>query len=260
LEAAPVLAKPIEIEASDLSYVRGDRVIMDGLSCTFPRGRISVLAGPSGSGKTTLLRMIACLIQPDTGVLRIDGGTDLATMDGAAVRAFRRRVGMLFQGGALLDSMNIFDNVALPLREHSELSEAEIRDEVHGVFESVGLEAVDALLPGQLSGGMVKRAGLARALIEKPDLLLCDEPFSGLDPPTVRRIEELLEELNERVGATMLITSHHTHSTQRVADHLVLLLEGRAVSGPVESLMANDPRVADFFAEPEPRARHRRAP
>jgi phospholipid/cholesterol/gamma-HCH transport system ATP-binding protein len=255
LEAAQVLAEPIEIEASDLRYVRGDRVIMDGLSCVFPRGRISVLAGPSGSGKTTLLRMIACLIQPDRGALRIDGDTDLATMDGAGVRAFRRRVGMLFQGGALLDSMSIFDNVALPLREHSELSEAQIREEVHGVFEAVGLEAVDALLPGQLSGGMVKRAGLARALIEKPDLLLCDEPFSGLDPPTVRRIEELLQDLNERVGATMLITSHHTQSTHRIADHLVLLLEGRAVSGPMETLMANDARVVEFFAEPAPRRR-----
>jgi phospholipid/cholesterol/gamma-HCH transport system ATP-binding protein len=250
LEAASVLAKPVEIEARGLAYVRGDRVIMDQLSCVFPRGRISVLAGPSGSGKTTLLRMIACLIAPDRGELRIDGGADLATLRDAEVRAFRRRVGMLFQGGALLDAMTIFDNVALPLREHSELSEAQIRDEVHGVFEAVGLEAVDDLLPGQLSGGMVKRAGLARALIEKPDLLLCDEPFSGLDPPTVRRIEELLQDLNERVGATMLITSHHTESTRRIADHLVLLLDGAAISGPTQELMARDARVAEFFAEP----------
>jgi len=146
--------------------------------------------------------------------------------------------------------MSIFDNVALPLREHSELSEAQIREEVHRVFEAVGLDAVDDLLPGQLSGGMVKRAGLARALIEKPDLLLCDEPFSGLDPPTVRRIEELLLDLNGRVGATMLVTSHHTESTRRIADHLVLLLDGAAVSGPTQALMASDARVAEFFAEP----------
>jgi phospholipid/cholesterol/gamma-HCH transport system ATP-binding protein len=257
LEAAPAPAKPIEIEARDLSYVRGDRVIMEALSCVFPRGRISVLAGPSGSGKTTLLRMIACLIQPDRGELRIDGGADLVSMDETGVRRFRRRVGMLFQGGALLDAMTIFDNVALPLREHSELPEAQIRDEVHGVFEAVGLEDIDDLLPGELSGGMVKRAGLARALIEKPDLLLCDEPFSGLDPPTVRRIEELLQDLNERVGATMLITSHHTESTRRIADHLVLLQGGTAVSGPAHELMASDARVAEFFAEPaahEPRS------
>jgi len=254
--AAPVVpassvAKPIEIEAQGLHYARGGRVIMNGLSCRFPRGRISVLAGPSGSGKTTLLRMIACLIQPDRGTLRADGTLDLATMDDAAVRAFRRRVGMLFQGGALLDSMTVFDNVALPLREHSELREGEIRDAVHEVFAAVGLEGVDALLPGELSGGMVKRAGLARALIEKPDLLLCDEPFSGLDPPTVRRIEELLAGVNERVGATMLITSHHSASTRRIADHLVLLVDGGAVSGPAASLLRDDPRVADFFVELE---------
>lgn len=243
------MAKPIEIEARGLCYTRGTRVIMDGLSCVFPRGRISVLAGPSGSGKTTLLRMIACLIHPDSGAIRIDGEADLAQLGSSAVRAFRRRVGMLFQGGALLDSMSVFDNLALPLREHSELGETQIRDEVHRVFEAVGLEAVDDLLPGQLSGGMVKRAGLARALIEKPDLLLCDEPFSGLDPPTVRRIEELLQRVNESAGATMLITSHHTQSTLRIADHLVLLQDGAAISGATEALLHDDPRVAEFFAE-----------
>ncbi len=243
------MAKPIEIEAQGLCYTRGSRVIMNQLSCVFPRGRISVLAGPSGSGKTTLLRMIACLIRPDQGALRIDGEADLTELGLGAVRAFRRRVGMLFQGGALLDSMSVFDNVALPLREHSELGEAEIRDEVHRVFEAVGLDSVDALLPGQLSGGMVKRAGLARALIEKPDLLLCDEPFSGLDPPTVRRIEELLMQVNQSGGATMLITSHHTESTRRMADHLVLLLDDGAVSGDTKALLQNDARVAEFFAE-----------
>jgi len=249
LGAAHAVARAIEIEAQGLCYTRGSRVVMDGLSCVFPRGRISVLAGPSGSGKTTLLRMIACLIRPDRGVLRIDGEADLALLGSGAVRAFRRRVGMLFQGGALLDSMSVFDNVALPLREHSELGETQIRDEVHRVFEAVGLEAVDDLLPGQLSGGMVKRAGLARALIEKPDLLLCDEPFSGLDPPTVRRIEELLQQVNESGGATMLITSHHTESTRRIADHLVLLLDGAAVSGETAALLHGDARVAEFFAE-----------
>ena len=159
---------------------------------------------------------------------------------------------MLFQGGALLDSMSIFDNVALPLREHSELSESEIRDEVRRVFEAVGLEDVDELLPGELSGGMVKRAGLARALIVKPDLLLCDEPFSGLDPPTIRRIEELLLEVNRRIGATLIVTSHHIDSTMRMADQIVMLPERRAVCGPPRALIASaDPRVAEFFVEPD---------
>jgi phospholipid/cholesterol/gamma-HCH transport system ATP-binding protein len=155
---------------------------------------------------------------------------------------------MLFQGGALLDAMTVFDNVALPLRERRDLPEPRIREEVHRVFDAVGLEAVDALLPGELSGGMVKRAGLARALIERPDLLLCDEPFSGLDPPTVRRIEDLLLRVNQRTGSTLVLTSHHVDSTRRIADHLVMLLDGRAVSGRVDEVVrAGDPRIEEFF-------------
>jgi phospholipid/cholesterol/gamma-HCH transport system ATP-binding protein len=223
---------------------------MDALSCVFPRGKISAIAGASGSGKTTLLRLIACLIRPQRGAIRIDGAVDLARLDTSELHAFRRRVGMLFQGGALLDTMSIFDNVALPLREHSDLSEDRIRAEVHRVFEAVGLQDVDALLPGELSGGMVKRAGLARALIEAPDLLLCDEPFSGLDPPTIRRIEDLLLEVNQRVGATLIVTSHHNESTLRIADHLVLLHEARAIEGPPRELVrSGDPRVAAFFVD-----------
>jgi len=247
-----MVAKPMEIEAQGIHYARGGRVIMEDLSCLFPRGGISVIAGASGSGKTTLLRMIACLIRPQRGALRIDGEADLVQHGRSEVQAFRRRIGMLFQGGALLDSMSIFDNVALPLREHSELSESQIRDEVRRVFEAVGLVDVDALFPGELSGGMVKRAGLARALIEKPDLLLCDEPFSGLDPPTIRRIEDLLLVVNRRIGATLIVTSHHNDSTLRIADQLVMLTERRAVCGPPRALIANgDPSVVEFFVEPD---------
>jgi phospholipid/cholesterol/gamma-HCH transport system ATP-binding protein len=250
MDAAPPRAKPIEVEAQALHYARGERVIMDDLSCRFPRGRISVIAGASGSGKTTLLRLVACLIRPQRGAIRVDAESDLAQLDAAALHAFRRRVGMLFQGGALLDTLSIFDNVALPLREHSELAEDAIRDAVHRVFAAVGLEDVDALLPGELSGGMVKRAGLARALIESPDLLLCDEPFSGLDPPTIRRIEELLLDVNRRVGATLIVTSHHNESTLRIADHLVLLHEARAIEGPPRELVrSGDARVAEFFVD-----------
>lgn len=250
MDAPAAVAKPIEVDAQDVHYARSGRAILAGFSAAFPRGRISVIAGASGSGKTTLLRMIACLIRPDRGAIRIDGGADLAHLPDAQIGAFRRRVGMLFQGGALLDSMSIFDNVALPLREHSEHDEAAIRDEVHRVFAAVGLADVDALLPGELSGGMVKRAGLARALIERPDLLLCDEPFSGLDPPTVRRIEDLLRDVNRSTGATMILTSHHNDSTLRIGDQLVLLADKRAVAGPPDELIAGgDPRVEEFFAD-----------
>jgi phospholipid/cholesterol/gamma-HCH transport system ATP-binding protein len=240
---------PLHIEARHLHFARGDREIFRGLSCGFPRDRISVVAAASGGGKTTLLRMIACLLRPDRGEILVDGRESLTRMADAEVHAFRRRVGMLFQFGALLDTMTLYDNVALPLREHSPLSETEIGVEVRRVFDAVGLTDVDDLLPGELSGGMVKRAGLARALIEKPDILLCDEPFSGLDPPTVRRVEELLVAVNQRVGATLVITSHHPHSTLRIADHLVMIHEGEAVEGAPEALCDSDPRAADFFAE-----------
>ena len=188
----------MQVEARDLHFARGDRTIFRGLSCSFPRGKVSVVAAASGGGKTTLLRMIACLLQPDRGALLADGDQDLTRLSRDGLTRYRRRVGMLFQFGALLDTLSLYDNVALPLREHSGLDEDAIRAEVRRVFDAVGLEDVDHLLPGELSGGMVKRAGLARALIEKPELLLADEPFSGLDPPTVRRIEELLVAVNER--------------------------------------------------------------
>jgi phospholipid/cholesterol/gamma-HCH transport system ATP-binding protein len=240
---------PLHIEARALDFARNGRPVFRGLSCGFPRGRISVVAAASGGGKTTLLRMIACLLRPDRGEILVDGTQELTRLGDAEVHSFRRRIGMLFQFGALLDTLTIYDNAALPLREHTDMDEDSIRTEVRRVFEAVGLEGMDELLPGELSGGMVKRAGLARALIEKPDILLCDEPFSGLDPPTVRRVEELLLSVNERVGATMIITSHHAQSTLRIADHLVMLLDGQAVEGAPEALCRADARVGEFFAE-----------
>jgi phospholipid/cholesterol/gamma-HCH transport system ATP-binding protein len=242
----------LQVEARDLHFARGDRPIFGGLSCSFPRGKISVVAAASGGGKTTLLRMIACLLQPDRGSLLVDGGQDLTRFGREEVARYRRRVGMLFQFGALLDTFTLYDNVALPLREHSELGEDEIRAEVRRVFDAVGLEDVDHLLPGELSGGMVKRAGLARALIEKPELLLCDEPFSGLDPPTVRRVEELLVAVNRRFGATLIVTSHHPQSTLRMADHLVLIDDGAATEGEPRELMRRNPAAAEFFLDAVP--------
>jgi len=244
----------LQVEARDVHFARGDRSIFRGLSCRFPRGKISVVAAASGGGKTTLLRMIACLLLPDRGSIVADGSLDLTQLARDEVARYRRRVGMLFQFGALLDTFTLYDNVALPLREHSELGEEQIRAEVRRVFDAVGLEEVDHLLPGELSGGMVKRAGLARALIEKPELLLCDEPFSGLDPPTVRRVEELLVSVNRRFGATLVVTSHHPQSTLRIADHLVMIDDGAAVEGAPRELMRRDPGAAEFFLDVAPGA------
>src|SRR5207253_10677919 len=157
--------------------------------------------------------------------------------------------GMRFQGGALLDSLTVFDNVAFPLREHSAMREDEIAAAVHDALAAVGLSDVDGLLPGQLSGGMVKRVALARAIIMRPVILLCDEPFSGLDPISVKLIERLLARVNDQLHATMLIVSHHIASTMRLADWVVLLLPEGAVQGPPEDLRrSTDPRVAGFLS------------
>jgi len=161
----------------------------------------------------------------------------------------RRKLGMMFQGGALLDSLTVFDNLALPLREQGELSEPDIAEAVHDRLGAVGLQDVDALLPGQLSGGMVKRVGLARAIIRRPVILLCDEPFSGLDPISTRRIETLLGDVNRRLGITMLVVSHDVPSTLRMADWVTLLLPTRTVAGEPRTLAASaDADVTEFLA------------
>jgi phospholipid/cholesterol/gamma-HCH transport system ATP-binding protein len=235
-----------------LRFRRGTRVVFEDLCCRFPAGRISVVLGASGSGKSTLLRLVASLERPDAGEIRVDGELALASAGADALRRHRRSVGMMFQGGALLNSISVFDNVALPLREHTRLPEPEIREQVREIFDAVDLEGVDALLPGQLSGGMTKRAALARALVLRPRLLLCDEPFSGLDPATLRRVEALLVGVNRRFAVTMILTSHHVQSTLRIADHVVVLTEGRALEGPPEALRGrSEPSVREFFAELE---------
>jgi phospholipid/cholesterol/gamma-HCH transport system ATP-binding protein len=158
---------------------------------------------------------------------------------------------MMFQGGALLDSLSVFDNMAFPLREHRALAEAAIEDAVHRRLHDVGLSGVDALLPGQLSGGMTKRVALARALMMDPMILLCDEPFSGLDPISQRRVEDLLLRVNRDNGITMIVVSHHIPSTLRMADHVALLLPGRAVEGPPRVLLDSDDAVVRAFMREE---------
>ena len=225
----------------------GERRVFDGLSCRFAQGKVSVILGASGVGKSTLLRLLAGLRRPDYGDLWI-GEQEISRLPERQLRKVRRRIGMMFQGGALLDSMSVFDNVALPLREHTRLGEREIGDRVHAQFEAVGLKRVDALLPGELSGGMKKRAALARAMITEPEILLIDEPFSGLDPLAVRLIEALLREVNQHKGLTMILTNHHIGSTMRLADEVVFLVDGAAISGSVKDIKeSRDPRIQRFL-------------
>jgi phospholipid/cholesterol/gamma-HCH transport system ATP-binding protein len=240
---------PVQLEHVTMAF--GDRPVFHDLSCAFPAGRISVVLGGSGSGKSTLLRLVGGLIQPNAGRIVVDG-EDITRLSERQLFRVRRKLGMLFQGGALLDSMTVFDNLALPMRELERLDEPAIAAAVHDRLDAVGLRDVDGLLPSQLSGGMVKRVGLARAIIRSPAVLLCDEPFSGLDPLSSRRIESLLVNINARRGITTIVVSHDIASTMRMAEHVLLLLPSGSVQGtPAELDASTDPLVRAFLRPDE---------
>jgi phospholipid/cholesterol/gamma-HCH transport system ATP-binding protein len=228
----------------------GDRVVFGDLSCAFARGRVSVVLGGSGSGKSTMLKVIAGLVRPLAGEVLVDG-EDVTRLGERALGRVRRKLGMMFQGGALLDSLTVFDNLAFPLHEHRAMAESAIADAVHRRLRDVGLDDVDALLPGQLSGGMTKRVALARALMMDPVILLCDEPFSGLDPISQRRVEDLLLRVNKEQRITMIVVSHHIPSTVRMADHVVLLLPDRAVEGSPDALLESEDAFVRAFMREE---------
>lgn len=249
MESTLTVDNSASVRLQNVSLAFGEREIFAGLDCTFRAGEISVLAGPSGCGKSSLLRLVGGLIQPQAGDIQV-AEQEVVGVKKETLRKIRKQVGMMFQNGALLSSMSIFENLALPLREQRDMDEEGIREKVSSQLQAVGLGDADQLLPGQLSGGMVKRAALARALISDPEILLCDEPFSGLDPVSVRRIEELLVGLNQNRGMTILLTSHHVPSTRRMADHVVFLIDGGAIIGTPEELMDHpDERVSSFWEE-----------
>jgi len=230
-----------------VSLKRGGRAIFDELSCGFPRGWISVVLGGSGAGKSTLIRMIGGLQRPDSGSVRV-AGQDITGLSERELFEVRDRIGMLFQGGALLDSMTVAENVALPLREHTRLSEMDIEAEVDRRLVAVGLAGDGDLYPRELSGGMSRRAALARAIVMDPEILLVDEPFSGLDPINVRRIEALLVDLNRHLDLTLIVTSHHMASSLRMADRLVFMVDGIAIAGsPSDLLESEDERIREFL-------------
>jgi phospholipid/cholesterol/gamma-HCH transport system ATP-binding protein len=201
--------------------------------------------------------MIGGLQRPDSGSVRV-AGQDITAFSERELFKVRDRIGMLFQGGALLDSMTVFENVALPLREHTRLSDADIQAEVDRRLVAVGLAKEGHFYPRELSGGMSRRAALARAIVTDPEILLVDEPFSGLDPINVRRIEALLIDLNQHLGLTLIVTSHHIASSLRMADRLIFMVDGVAIAGsPADLLNSEDKRVVDFLNAESDQLAHR---
>jgi phospholipid/cholesterol/gamma-HCH transport system ATP-binding protein len=232
----------------DVHYAVVGREIFSGVDITVRRGRITAIMGPSGAGKTTLLKLITAQIFADRGQVRVFGH-DLATLSGAQIYALRKRTGMLFQNGALLTDLNVFDNVAFPVREHTDLPEPLIRVLVLTKLQAVGLRGAAELMPAELSGGMARRVALARAIVMDPEVLIYDEPFVGLDPISLGVILRLIKQMNEALGITSIVVSHDVQELATIADDSYLLSGGRiAASGTPAQLRASDsPAVRQFM-------------
>jgi phospholipid/cholesterol/gamma-HCH transport system ATP-binding protein len=235
------------VECRNLCFGYGQRMILDNVSFTLPRGKVTALMGASGGGKTTTLRLIGGQVRAQKGELLFDG-QDVGKLDQAGLYAIRRRMGMLFQFGALFADLSVFDNVAFPLREHTNLPEALIRDIVLMKLQAVGLRGARDLMPSEISGGMNRRVALARAIALDPDLIMYDEPFSGLDPISLGTAARLIRQLNDTLGITSLVVSHEIPETFRMADQVIVLANGRiaAQGTPEEVRQSEDPLVNQF--------------
>jgi len=228
------------VRISDVKFSRGTREIFDGVDIEIPRGRITAIMGPSGCGKTTLLRMIGGQLKPSAGSVNVDG-VEVPKAGRRALMRLRRQCGMLFQSGALLTDLSVFDNVAFPIREHTDLDEALIRHLVLMKLEAVGLRAARDLTPSQLSGGMARRVALARAIALDPMLIMYDEPFAGQDPISMGVLVRLIKELNDALNMTSIVVSHDVHETATIADYIYVLSRGHVVGqGSPEELAASD--------------------
>jgi phospholipid/cholesterol/gamma-HCH transport system ATP-binding protein len=235
------------VECRHLSFGYGGRRILDDLSFTVPRGKVTALMGASGGGKTTVLRLIGGQVRAQAGELLFDG-QEVGTLDRAGLYAMRRRMGMLFQFGALFTDLSVFDNVAFPLREHTDLAENLIRDIVLMKLNAVGLRGARDLMPSEVSGGMARRVALARAIALDPDLIMYDEPFAGLDPISLGTAAQLIRRLNDTLGITSIVVSHDLEETFSIADQVIILANGKvaAQGTPQEVMESADPLVDQF--------------
>ena len=231
----------------DLFFKRGQNRIFRGLDIAFQRGKITAVMGPSGTGKTTLLRLITGQLMPDRGHVLIDG-TDISSLRRNELYELRKRFGMLFQNGALLTDLSVFENVAFPLREHTRLPERLIKHVVLTKLHAVGLRGAAVLAPSELSGGMARRVALARAMVMDPDILIYDEPFTGLDPISLGVVLRLIKRLNDSLGITSIVVSHDVEETSSIADESYLISEGHVVaSGTPSELKSHGNEVVQQF-------------
>lgn len=228
------------VSVRDLRYSRGNRVIFDGISLDIPRGKITAIMGPSGTGKTTLLHLISAQLYPDQGQVLFEE-RDIHQLSRSQLFEQRKRMGMLFQSGGLFTNLNVFDNVAFPLREHTRLTEDMIRDIVLMKLNAVGLRGARDLRTAELSGGMAHRVALARALALDPELMLYDEPFTGQDPITMGVLVKLIKEVHDALGLTSVIVSHDVHETASIADYIYLLFEGKIAGEGTPAALLSDP-------------------
>ncbi len=241
------------VQLRDIRFGYGERVILDGISLTVPRGKVTALMGASGGGKTTVMRLIGGQYKAQSGSLTFDG-QEVASLNAAELYAVRRRMGMLFQFGALFTDLSVFDNVAFPLREHTDLNEDMVRDIVLMKLEAVGLRGARNLMPSEVSGGMARRVALARAMALDPELIMYDEPFAGLDPISLGTAARLIRQLNDALGLTSIIVSHDLDETFHIADQVIVLANGKiaAQGTPDEVRRSSDPLVHQFVsAAPE---------
>lgn len=239
------------VKIRNLSFSRGSRKIFDGIDLDIQRGKVTAIMGPSGTGKTTLLRLIGGQLRPDTGTVEVDGQS-VPLLGHSKLYALRKRMGMLFQNGALLTDINVFDNVAFPLHEHTRLSDRLIRSLVLMKLEAVGLRGAWDLMPSELSGGMARRVALARAVVMDPMIMMYDEPFTGQDPISMGVLVRLIRSLNDALGLSSIIVSHDIQETAAIADYIYLLSGGKVVAeGTTEDLYESKSEWAQQFLQGE---------
>jgi phospholipid/cholesterol/gamma-HCH transport system ATP-binding protein len=242
-------ADKVAIRVEGLAKAFGPQKVLDGLTLDIPEGVVAVVLGPSGTGKSVLLQHVIGLMKPDAGHVLVRG-EDVAGLKRSKLLELRESIGVMFQDGALLGTMSVYDNVAFPLRQHTDLDESEVREVVLEHLGAVGLIDAADRMPNELSGGMRKRAGLARALAMDPGILLCDEPDSGLDPVRTALLADLLLEQHDRIGGTVLVVTHNIRLAKHVADHISVIWRGRSVaSGYTDDVLAlDDPFIRQFLA------------